>query len=666
MVGNYLRPRRLWAVLGILGLAAWVMILCPQPASAAPAVHQLPGTTVSTTRSDQEIAKLARNVTVITADQIAAMNAASLVEVLRNVPGISFINYTGTMTQARVDMRGFGEGSATRVLVTVDGRRVNTNDLSGADFSTIPVENIERIEVLHGPAGVVYGDNAVGGVINIITKEGQGKPQAKLRAYYGMYSTYGINGHAQGGFDKFSFFLSAGHQSSDGYRERSASDISNFTFSTRYYFSDAVSLLFDGGYTATDYQMPGALTLEEMNQDRRQSVNPADWADSRDGYVRAQFRGDWNTAGIFTIDVSYRFRDGTSEWAAYDSRRQTDIGTIGLQPKWVWERGLGTVVNRLTVGIDYYYSTSTLESYTLAGPLTEATDFTWSTLGIYLFDEITFAKRLTLSFGVRWQKGDFDIENTPSGSAAASHSYDENQYAWTVGLAYRLAPQSKVYARVSRTFRFPVADEYFTFGGFMALEPEQAMNYEAGVEYTFMQNGRASLTFFWMEVTDEISYNSITMLNENLDDTRHVGVEASLRVPFGAGSPSYGFATFTWQKVEFTAGPNEGNLVPLVPEIKASAGVSLQPFEGFTATGQINYVGKRYMGQDFGNVADQMDSYFTVDLRLSYRWKQLEVFLNALNILGQEYESASFYSEWGSGYYPAPTRQIWGGLSFRF
>lgn len=627
---------------------------------------QLPSTTVSTTRSDQDIAKLARNVTVITADQIQAMHATSVIEVLQSVPGLSFINYMGNMSQARVDMRGFGEGAATRVLVTIDGRRVNTIDLAGADFATIPLDNIERIEVMHGPAGVIYGDNAVGGVINIITKEGKGKPAGGLQAYYGMYKTYGVNGYAQGGMDKFSFFLSAGHQFTDGYRERSENKLTSFNLSTRYYFTDAVSLLFDAGYAKADFQMPGPLTLAEMQADRRQSVNPADWAQNKDGYVRGQFRGDFQAAGTFTFDLSYRFREGTSEWAKFDSHRDTDISTVGLQPKWVWDHGFGGAANRLTVGIDYYYSTANLKRSTVTGPVTDSTDFTWTTLGVYLFDEITFADRLTLSFGGRWQKGDFDISDSPVGGSPQANSYSENQYAWTVGLAYRLAPQSKVYARVARTFRFPVSDEYFTFGGFMKLEPEKAMNYEVGTEYTFMQNGRASLSFYWMQVSDEIAYNAATMRNENLDDTKHVGVEASLRVPFGAGSPSYGFASFTYQKVQFTAGPNDGNTVPLVPEFKASAGVSVQIIPGLRAMGQVNYVGKRYMGQDFGNVADQMDAYFTVDLRLSYRWKQVEVFVNALNLLGKEYEAASFYSSWGSGYYPAPTRKIWGGVAIYF
>jgi iron complex outermembrane receptor protein len=287
-------------------------------------------------------------------------------------------------------------------------------------------------------------------------------------------------------------------------------------------------------------------------------------------------------------------------------------------------------------------------------------------MALYVLDELTFAKDFTLSVGVRRQQGDFDITSKPAGAPNADKSYNDGQFAWSAGLSYRLAEASKIYARVARTFRYPAADEYFTFGGFMPLDPERAMNYEAGAQYTFMTNGRASLAAYWMEMTDEIAYNSATMKNENLNDTKHVGLEAGLRVPFGAGNPSYAFATLGWEKAEFTAGPNAGKTLPLVPEFKASLGVSAALFKGFRAIAQLNYVGERYMGQDFANVAEKMGSYQTVDLRLSYTWKRFNFFLNGLNIFGQEYETASFYSAWGSGYYPAPTQQVWGGVNITF
>jgi iron complex outermembrane receptor protein len=657
MTGNYLRP-----VLAAALAAALIFGLCPP----APAAVTLPDTAVTATRSEQSLDRLARNVTVITRQDIDESQARNLVDLLNGVPGLSVINYTGTAAAATVDLRGFGEGAATRVLIMVDGRRVNSIDLSGADLTVIPVDNIERIEVLHGPAGVLYGDNAVGGVINIITRKGAGKPAFKVGGYYGTYQSWGLNANAGGGVDKFSYFVSAGHDATDGYRDNSDSATSNFTFSTRYDASEKLGFLVDGGYTRADYGLPGSLTQAQVDDDRTQTTAPNDNADRTDWFVRGRVNARFPVGGDFTCDLSYRSRQDNSEWASFTSRRETDIQTLGVTPRYVLDSAINGLNNRFTVGLDYYLSTSTLDELTVGGPKYNTTDFDWQTLGLYLLEELTFARDFTFSLGGRWQRGDFDIDNQPVGGLENQDSFKEDQYAWSAGLAWAFTPGAKVYGRVSRTFRFPVADEYFTFGGFMALEPETAMAYEIGASYTFMQNGRVSLTGYWMDMSDEIAYNNLTMMNENLDDTRHRGVEMTLQVPFGPGNPSHAFGSFSYENPEFSSGTNDGNTIPLVPEVQASVGVRVQIMEGLSAMGRVRYVGERYMGQDFANEAEKMDAYATLDLGANYTYKGITVFLRADNVLGAEYDYASFYSTFGSGFYPATTQQVWGGVRYEF
>lgn len=632
----------------------------------APAAVTLPDTAVTATRSQQSLDRLARNVTVITRQEIEESQARNLVDLLKDVPGLSVINYTGTAAAATVDLRGFGEGAATRVLIMVDGRRVNSIDMSGADLTVIPVDNIERIEILHGPAGVLYGDNAVGGVINIITRKGAGKPAFNAGAYYGTYQSWGVNANAGGGVDKFSYFVSASHDDTDGYRDNSDSSTSNFNFSTRYDPSEKLGFLVDGGYTRADYGLPGSLTQAQVDDDRTQTTSPDDNADRTDFFLRGQLNARFPQNGEFTCDLSYRNRQDNSEWASYTNRRETDIQTLGITPRYVLDSDFAGLSNRLTVGLDYYLSNATLDELPLSGPKYNTTDFDWQTLGLYLLEEITFAKDFTFSLGGRWQNGDFDINNQPVGGAESDQSYSEDQYAWSAGLAWAFAPGAKAFGRVSRTFRFPVADEYFTYGGFMALEPETAMNYELGTSVSFLKTGRVSLTAYWMEMADEIAYNSLTMRNENLDDTQHRGVEMTFQVPFGEGSPSYAFGSFTYENPEFSSGPNDGNTIPLVPEVQASVGVRVQIIEGLSAMARVRYVGERYMGQDFANEAEKMDAFTTLDLGANYKYQGFIFFLRAENVLGEEYDHASFYSAWGSGYYPATTQQVWGGVRYSF
>ena len=120
---------------------------------------------VTGTRFEEEIAKIPANVSVIDEEEIADSNAKNIIEVLKYEEGISVRDKLGNGKGAEIDLRGFGETASYNVLVLVDGRRVNEIDLSGVDWAQIPLEQVERIEILRGTGSVLYGDNAVGGVI---------------------------------------------------------------------------------------------------------------------------------------------------------------------------------------------------------------------------------------------------------------------------------------------------------------------------------------------------------------------------------------------------------------------------------------------------------------------------------------------------------------------
>ena len=130
---------------------------------------------VTATRDKQETRKAPANVTVITAEEISKSGATTVVEVLDKLESIQFRTYSGNSSQAMVDMRGFGgENPFGKTLVLLDGRRLNRTDMASINWMQMPVNNIERIEVVRGPGSVLYGDAAIGGVINIITKKVKG------------------------------------------------------------------------------------------------------------------------------------------------------------------------------------------------------------------------------------------------------------------------------------------------------------------------------------------------------------------------------------------------------------------------------------------------------------------------------------------------------------
>lgn len=626
---------------------------------------KLPEVSVTATRSEREVDQIPRNVTIITREDIQALSPLSVTDVLKTVAGVTVRDYTGTGALASVDLRGFGETGALHTLVLVDGRRVNQIDLSGVDFTTIPVENIERIEILRGPASVLYGDSAVGGVINIITRAGQGKPKFKLQSQYGSYELWGLRGYTEGSVDKLGWFVSARHDSTDGYRQNSETRLQNLTFNTRYDAGQGWGFLLDGAVNKTHYSLPGGLNQEEYDRDRRQSNSPNDWGEKKTGIIRGQVSKDWGAGGVLTTDLSFRSQRNESELGGWhDARRDTDIRTWGILPKYVLNHLIGSLANRLTLGLDYYNTSMDTDKFDLSGPKEESIEYKVATLGPYFLDELNLTEKLMLTFGARYQKADYDLTLKPVDQASASNDYDDSQTAWTLGLTYTFMPGTKAYARVSRTFRYPTVEEYVTYGAFNQLDPEKGHNYEVGGEWTFMPGGRLALAFYVLQMQDEIAYNKDTMTNENLDDTEHKGVEASLVVPVHKILSLFG--NVTYQENKFTAGPDDGKNIPLVPDWKASAGVKLNLPQGFTGTLQLNYVGERPFGNDRANEFSKMDSYITVDLSLNYIWKRYKFFLNANNLLGEKYATWAYASSYGYSYYPEPERVVWGGVAVNF
>src|SRR5438477_1740887 len=129
--------------------------------------------------------------TVITADDIAHSPALTVQEIIAQTPGVQLTSLYGGVNGVKtsVDLRGFGAFATSNTLVLINGRRLNDIDMAGVDFSTIPRDSIERIEITRGNSGaVLYGDNAVGGVINIVLKNGVGGPPVAMCAEAGVGS----------------------------------------------------------------------------------------------------------------------------------------------------------------------------------------------------------------------------------------------------------------------------------------------------------------------------------------------------------------------------------------------------------------------------------------------------------------------------------------------
>ena len=626
---------------------------------------------VTATRYEENVTDVPANVSIITRKDIENSNAQNIPELLRNQVGVQVNDITGSGRFYTVDLRGFGETAPLNTLVLVDGRRVNQADLSGVDWMLIPLEDVSRIEIIRGGQGsVLYGDNAAGGVINIITKEGSGGLKAGANLAAGSYGTFKAGAYASGSLKDFSLHLSGNYLTSDGYRDNSKTDSKDVGLHAAYYIKDFLKIDFSGGYHRDLTGLPGALTESDFaaGASRTDSEFPNDFAKTKDYYIKIApeiyFFGD----SVFKVDTSYRKRDflsfSSGDWGNFTG--DSVIKTGAISPQVIIKNNFGSIKNSLTAGIDYQKVDEDIVDNSLFFGSESLGIFklTEETVGYYAHDEVSLNNGLGFSSGYRHERANYSFN--PSTPGNISMSID----SYTAGITYTYFKKSYVYASYSKSFRYPVLDELYSFVTNTintSLLPQTSNNYEIGIKHSFSDVFSAHLNVFKIDTDREIIYNPALYENENLDGmTRREGAEISLDAKALSWLTLRGSYTFLSAKIE--EGTFSGKNVPNVPKHKATADVICDIGKGASVILNGVYIGKRPFISDFSNDFSDQDAYFLLNAKFAYKWKSLKAFVDINNLTNKE------YSEYGviggipleKAFYPSPKRNFLIGLSYDF
>ena len=189
----------------------------------------LPPVVVTATRVETPQEQVTTSLSVITSDDIRAQQAVTVEEVLRHVPGLDVVQSGSRGTTTSVFIRG---AESDQVLVLIDGMEANSTTTGAFDFAHLTTESIERIEVLRGAGGTLYGSQAIGGVVHIITKAGKGKPEVSFSTEGGNHRTHRQVLAVRGGTEKLGYSLSASRLETAGFR-RNNDDYQNMAVSSR-------------------------------------------------------------------------------------------------------------------------------------------------------------------------------------------------------------------------------------------------------------------------------------------------------------------------------------------------------------------------------------------------------------------------------------------------
>ncbi len=390
---------------------------------------------VTATRDEQEIRKIPANVTVITKEKIAESNAQVVTDVLKDEVGVVVRDLSGTGKNASVDIRGFGETGPLNTLVLVDGRRVNEIDLSGVDWTQIPLDQVERIEIVRGSGSVLYGDNAVGGVINIITRKPDKPFSGKAEVVKGSYLYHKESGSAGGKWGPFSAMFHADYSSTEGYRENGFLRYKDIGGKIIYDMNENISFNFNGSLHRDDTGLPGGLLKSTYKLDRRSPRYPYDKSETEDGFGTLGVKAKLWDFGRIETDLSYRHREVTDFFYSFSYQSKRNVDTWGVTPKFILEKPIWRFPNKLIMGLDFYTSELDVFSESAFYGLNQSEVAKTST-GIYLLDEFSILQNLILSMGYRHEWVVFHLSQDVPSSKDRARNWEP---AWNIGLNYLFA-----------------------------------------------------------------------------------------------------------------------------------------------------------------------------------------------------------------------------------
>jgi iron complex outermembrane receptor protein len=625
---------------------------------------------VTATRQEEKISSVPANTTVITEKDIKNSTAYDIPDLLRNQVGVHVNDIAGNRRNYTVDLRGFGETASLNTLVLVDGRRINEADLSGTDWSLIPLDRVKRIEIVRGGRGsILYGDNASGGVINIITKEGQAfRTGAEIDG--GSYDTLKGAAFVSGTQSKLSYALSGSYLTSDGYRNNSGTETKDLGLNLGYFQNDKVKWKLSSGFHKDSTGLPGGIKTSDFaaGVSRTDTLYPNDFADVEDYYVVGGPEIFFLSDSEFKTDISFRKRNFLS-FASFDGGNftgDTNIKTFMVSPQIILKEPLWGLDNRLIAGFDYTDADEDITNRSLFfGSLsTGIFELKKKNYGYYIHDEIRPWKKISVSGGYRYDRAEFSFSpSTPDGK-----TMDENLF--TVGLDYNFYQKSSVYVNFSRSFRYPVMDELFDFYTNTinsTLTPQDSDDYEFGIRHYFTRSLFANLNFFRIDTENEIIYNPNSFANENLDGkTRREGFELSITKSFDKVMLK---GNYTYTDATIQSGQFADKAFPNVPRHQAALSGLFTLGKGFTLAVDGNYVGERPFISDFSNRFENQKDYLVVNTKLKYQWKNFTAFLNINNITDEEYSEYGALSTFPitqTAFYPSPKINFLVGISADF
>ena len=582
---------------------------------------------VTAGKTEQYVSEIGAAATVITSEDIKASAKSTVFEVLRDIPGVSLSKNGGLGGRTSIYLRGTKPG---HTLILVDGVEINdpiSTDRS-ADVAHILVDNIERIEIIRGPQNTLYGSDAMGGVINIITKKGKGANKINYSLEAGSHNTFTESLGVSGQTERFNYSASIFRKDSDGISmakdvsEKDAYENTTFSSCIGIDVSDNSRMSFVMRYTDADYDIDDGAYEDDPNYTSK-------W---KQFSSKVRFEQDINDSWDHVLSCSFMDieRSNRDLSDSVDITDDLDDKYLADNKKIEWQHNVSVLENLYqTAGFEYEQERATSDYR--QGSYTDRIDRrSVANRAFYFQNQIKISDDLSTLIGMRVDNHDI-FNRYETYKVSSVYSIDETN--------------TLLKANWATGFKAPSIYQLYSSYGNSDLSPDKSRGYDLGFERkAFNDNLNFTARYFYNNFKNMVEFDMSDWKYKNIGRAKTSGyeIESTLKlfedITLGAN--------YTYLRAK---NKDTGKRLARRPKHSANLSVDWAFIPKWNANITANYVGSRFNDTSNNN---KLKDFITMDLSVGYDIKDnLECFARIVNLFDRDYQFVRGYNTEARSFY---------------
>ena len=636
----------------------------------------LPPVLVEASRSGRLPDDIPGAVQVVTRADIEASGARDLADLLEKKSLTMDLAHVGAANPAlaQIAPRGYGENGFGRLLVVVDGERLNSPDMNAPNLAQVGLGAIERIEILQGSQNVLHGDVGSAGLVNIVTAPEDDEPHGHAELHGGSWNTFGASASVRGGVEKWGtrYWANGGWDHSDGYRDNSGFDSFSAGGGVRQGFANGAFLRVSSFWSDVDSELPGPLSREGWKNDPTDSDGYGDWC------RRTTYGGNFTAYGVADADNTVRLvqtlshRHLQSRGSGY-WHTDYDIISLGFTPEWINTSKIGSFGNTFIAGAAFRYDRNHAANWGVSSWGASSAKYVYDrqTMAFYAQDNLDLAETLSLDAGGRFERA----WNTCT--MAANPGRINHLVAWDVALNSKPIEDFKGFAKFSVFYRMPFIDEVAYSSRDDLLSPERGWRVDTGFEWKLCDELDLAGSIFLSRTMDEIFYNPFFMypffgfpaFGDNVNASSPVVREgADIRVSWERDKVAGVMLACNFVDAAFDGGEFDGNAVPMVAATVVSAAGRVWIWDDCFVFGGYRFRSECRSISDFENEYERIPAFglFHAGVKLDLACIGLSGFSCTATVDNLFDKNFCDYSTYGTQWWPGAGRSCLVTLRYSF